>query len=158
MKRKTIVCLDCEYQLDAELPSPGKCPECGRDYDLSKRSTFGIGGAKPPRVNTLQAVCFGLIGGGLVSFAVISLGTLESGVLLGLTAAVGIWSGFVGNVWPALAYIALCLAALAGYSQMRVGQSGVFFVGTVLMVVSLALLGSAGVGAFLRRLQQSRTQ
>ncbi len=35
------VCIGCQYEIDPALGRKAKCPECGREYDLDVRETFG---------------------------------------------------------------------------------------------------------------------
>lgn len=35
------ICLGCSYEIDAALGRRAKCPECGREYDLDARESYG---------------------------------------------------------------------------------------------------------------------
>lgn len=47
-KLRNPTCLDCGYELDRKLASPGNCPECGRAFDFAVESSVEAPKQAPP--------------------------------------------------------------------------------------------------------------
>jgi len=130
-------CLGCGYALDG-LATPGKCPECGRPFDLQDETTFTF---KPPMLRWrywLPALVLAMIAS-IASIAVCALAMgnwgmatwvavpMCGGCLLGYGARTKAW------ILPVLA-IVFGLGVILGMMSMSLGG---IFCGLMLAGISL---------------------
>ena len=87
------ICLGCSYEIDTALGRKAVCPECGREYDLDVRESYGPKAEEVPRADWRQTVFLIVVECvlGFVVLALLGLAPVESlviGMLLGLGAFV----------------------------------------------------------------------
>jgi hypothetical protein len=96
-------CIDCHYPLQG-LNSPGRCPECGRDFDFTQMFSYSV----DPEPPTFFQRLFGrrmLALYGAVSLEIVGIWMLKTGFFCGLKVFLLLW--LLGVLWQA--FIALGL-------------------------------------------------
>ncbi len=148
-------CLTCSYVL-AGLETPGKCPECGRQFDLAIPNSYTT---KPPIVWWLWGPGLILgIGGGLImtAFLTFVIGSWGYALWIGVPFSTGCLAGYrfrVSRIVLPLLSLAVLLSLILGIASM--GLAGVFcgmvLAGIFSVPILVGILLGFGLRAELRR-------
>jgi len=145
-------CLDCAYTLEG-APSPGQCPECGREFDLSDPATFTD---KPPFLfwsYWLPAFLLAAIGA-IASICLVVFGFLNWGPALwiGVPLSLGCLVGYGARVrWLGVAILCIGAALTFTFTLMSLSLAGAFCGISLTVILAGPLTIGALLGWVLRR-------
>ena len=135
-KRRNPSCLDCGYELDRKLASPGNCPECGRAFDFAVESSVDAPKEAPP-------LTFGQ------AFAVVAVVAVAAAVplafvhpvatLFAIPVALGAWANSRESFPRAIACVVL-LSAAAGAAVLVGGATAGDATKVVVLSCGLSIL------------------
>lgn len=109
-RKQNPACLDCGYELDRKLASPGNCPECGRAFDFAIESSVEAPKEAPP-LSFGQAFAVVAV---VAIVAVVPLAFVHPvATLFAIPVALGAWANSRESFLRAIACVVL-LSATAG--------------------------------------------
>lgn len=144
-------CIKCAYALN-DLPSPGKCPECAREYDLLYPSTFTT---KPPFIGWvfwmpawILAVVGGIASTAITAFAI---GNWGWATWVGIPLSMGAMLGYGTRVkWLGITVLSIAGALALIFGLMSMNIAGVFCGLALVAILAGPLAGGAFLGWILR--------
>ena len=144
-------CLKCGYTLDG-LPSPGHCPECAHDFDLSNPRTF------TRRVPFLRWQYWfpAWVLASIVGFASTAIGAFVfqnwgAGLWVGVPLSMGAIAGYAargGKLLFVLLVLTLVVSFIFAAASMSLG--GVFCALVLAGITTIPILGGMAMGVLLR--------
>lgn len=150
-------CIRCAYALN-DLPSPGKCPECAREFDLAYPSTYTT---KPPFIGWvfwMPAWILAVAGGAAATvITAVIMGNWGWATWVGIPLSMGGVLGYATRVrWIGITVLCIAAALSLIFTLMSLNLAGVFCGLSLTAILAGPFAGGAFLG-FLTRAVLKRT-